>query len=161
MPIPTIPPSLDFIPDDKTTSPKAFGTMLNKLWQRLFTVLFPIFTNSILYTPTITAGSGTFTTVSASGRYTVFGKFVFIQITIVITTNGTAAGFVAASLPLFSVNAAGIIYYLLGRGLVSAKTISGGIGSNSNSCGIVNYDGTYPGASGETLTVSGFYEIGG
>lgn len=161
MPIQNIPPSLEFLPDDKTTL-KSFGTMLNKLWQRLFVVLSPIFNASIIYTPVITAGSGTFTTVSASGRYTVFGKFVLIQITITITTNGTAGTYVAASLPITALNLPGVVYSLNGRGEVaSGKEIIAPVRPNASTVPIVNFDNSYPGASGETLVLSGFYEIGG
>jgi hypothetical protein len=161
MPIPNIPPALEYLPDEKTPL-KTFGVMLNKLWQKLFVVLSPIFNASIVYTPVITAGSGTFTTVSASGRYTVFGKYVLIQITVTITTNGTAAGQVTATLPFSSVNVAGVEHVLAGRAqAISGKMLQGAIGPNASAVGIVNYDNSYPGASGETLVLSGFYEYGG
>ena len=51
------------------------------------------------YTPTITAGSGTFTTVSATGRYIRIGKLCVVQQTITVTTNGTAATEVRATIP--------------------------------------------------------------
>jgi hypothetical protein len=54
------------------------------------------------YTPTITAGAGTPTTVSATGRYKVFGKTVIVTIDVTVTTTGTAAGAIIATLPLNS-----------------------------------------------------------
>jgi len=56
----------------------------------------PTWTN---YTPIITAGSGTPTTVSATGRYFQYGKFCTVTMTITITTVGTANASVLATLP--------------------------------------------------------------
>lgn len=54
----------------------------------------------IAYTPTITAGSGTFTTVSATGRYKIVGtKTIHTQIDVTITAIGTAGGNIVATLP--------------------------------------------------------------
>ena len=112
------------------------------------------------YTPVITAGSGAFTTVSATGRYRIIGKLVFIQITVTITTNGTAATQVNVTLPFASVNVAGVDHVMPGRAVaVSGKMLQGIVGANSSVLAVVNYDNTYPGASGEMLALSGFYEI--
>jgi hypothetical protein len=110
------------------------------------------------YTPVITSNSGTFTTVSAVGRYRQVGKLIFIQITISITTNGTAASFVKATLPISGVAAPSVEYCFAGRALVSGKMLQGNIGSGGGVLSLDNYDNTYPGADGETLVVSGFYE---
>jgi hypothetical protein len=85
----TIPPSLDFVPEDNS-SLKTFGTMLNKLWQKLSLTLAPVFTASQVYVPVVTAGAGTFTTVSAVGRYIQFGRLIFVQVVVTITNKGTA-----------------------------------------------------------------------
>ena len=53
-------------------------------------------------TPTITAATGSFTTVSATGAYQVIGKTCFVTINISITTAGTAAGTIYATLPFTS-----------------------------------------------------------
>ena len=58
------------------------------------------------FTPTITASSGTFTTVSGSGRYTRIGKTVTIYIEIVITTAGTASALSVRLAPTVVVGAA-------------------------------------------------------
>jgi len=44
------------------------------------------------WTPTITAGSGSFTTASGSGRYIQIGKTVFFKLDVTITTVGTGSG---------------------------------------------------------------------
>lgn len=53
----------------------------------------------IAYTPTVTAGSGTFTTVSATGSYVRVNKLVFVKFIVTITNNGTAGSSVGVSLP--------------------------------------------------------------
>lgn len=153
-----LPASLDFIPEEGS-SVKKFGAMLNKTWQLLsinWNSMFP----ATVYTPVITAGSGVFTSVSAIGRYRVIGKLIFFQLAVTITTNGTAAVQVNATLPFASVNVTDSDYCLYGRAnAVSGKQLQGIIGPNASTLSILNYDGTYPGANGEKLYVSGFYEI--
>jgi hypothetical protein len=155
-----LPPALNFLPEDGS-SLKKFGIMLNNMWQQLsssFNSIFP----AAIYTPVITASSGTFTTVSAVGRYRQIGKLIFIEVQINITTNGTATGNVMATLPFTGVNAAGFAYsgMLFGRaGNISGKVLQGYVVSNTNQLSINNYDNTYPGASGEVLILSGYYEI--
>ena len=52
------------------------------------------------YTPTITASSGTFTTVSATGRYLIIGKLMLVEMKISITTIGhCCAALLIATLP--------------------------------------------------------------
>jgi hypothetical protein len=112
------------------------------------------------YTPTVTAGSGTFTTVAGTGRYMVEGRLVHVQIEVVITTNGTAATSVNATLPIASPNISTVARTLAGREVTSTGfMLQGTISANSSTCVIRNYDNTYPGASGRTLHVSGSYEI--
>lgn len=61
------------------------------------------------YTPTVTAGSGTFTTVSATGQYIQVGKQVTVFFTVVITTAGTASLALSVSLPFTpSINCSGV-----------------------------------------------------
>lgn len=53
------------------------------------------------YTPTITSGSGTPTTTSATGRYRIIGdKYITVMVDIIMTDAGTAGGNVIASLPV-------------------------------------------------------------
>jgi len=51
------------------------------------------------YSPTITSGSGTLTTASATGLYMRIGKTCIVQTNWVVTTNGTGASFIQLSLP--------------------------------------------------------------
>lgn len=55
------------------------------------------------YTPTVTAGSGTFSNASATGKYFSFGKIVVVLATVTITSVGTGAS-VRFSLPVTGLN---------------------------------------------------------
>lgn len=105
------------------------------------------------FTSTITAGTGTFTTVSATSAYKQLGKMVFVRIQINITTNGTAASFISATLPVAEKTAT--TQCLAGRG-------NGGIALtvafNAGAAIITKYDGTYFGANGAVVDVQGVYE---
>jgi hypothetical protein len=52
------------------------------------------------YTPTVTAGAGTFTTVSATSRYLLIGKLCHFYGRVSITTVGTASGSIVITLPV-------------------------------------------------------------
>lgn len=103
------------------------------------------------WTPTVTAGSGTFTSASATGSYTKVGNAVHWRSTITITTNNTAATNVQITLPFTaaSANVSG------GRQTTSGKMLQGICNAAAASVAIVNYDNTYPGASGVTLEING------
>lgn len=109
------------------------------------------------FTPTITASSGTFTSVSATGRYLKIERTVFIELAITITTNGTAAGGIIASpLPFTAGVGSAIIYGRANQ--ISGKMLQGIIQGGTASTTIFNYDNTYAGATGEILILTGFYE---
>lgn len=111
------------------------------------------------YAPTITAQSGTITTVGAvTGRYRQIGKTVHVSLTIPITTNGTGAVSVAATLPVSP--AASFDYAMAGHArAVSGKMLKAFILPSSPTFLLIrNYDDTYPASNGEILAVSGFYE---
>lgn len=102
------------------------------------------------YTPTVTANTGTFTSVSGVGAYKISGGMMDYSITVTITTNGTAAGDVEATLPKTPLgNCTGV-----GRE-------TGATGKQLQTLAVSNretiwyYDGTYPGANGHVLTISG------
>ena len=109
------------------------------------------------WTPTVTAGSGTFTTVSGTGRYIQIGKTIMGTFSITITTNGTAASDIRFTLP---VTQFGGLSAQLGTAFESTSTgaMCQVIGLNSTTALIVTYNYTYPGASGRTITGSFNYE---
>jgi len=109
------------------------------------------------YTPTIAAASGTFTTVAAAGRYWRNGKLIHFQARITITTNGTAAGHITATLPaaglastsqalngFHETNVEPLGVAILAAAVTVARIIGGG--------------GEYPGANGAVLLFGGTYE---
>lgn len=108
------------------------------------------------YTPTLTAGAGTFTTASAAGRYKQLGKTVLFSITVTITTNGTAAGFIGVTLPA---NSAAKEQAATGRENAAAGFVCGGvIGASTSQLLLTKYDNTYPGGNGYSITMQGVYE---
>ncbi|MET4263898.1 hypothetical protein ABIA95_000165 [Bradyrhizobium sp. LA8.1] len=105
------------------------------------------------YSPTVSAGSGSFTSASATGVYKQIGKTVLFTVTITITTNGSAATNVTVTNP---VNTNGSNAGAFGREVgVSGKMLQGVI--NTSNMNIYNYDNTYPGATGAFIVMSGFY----
>jgi len=83
------------------------------------------------YTPTVTSGSGTPTTVSATGRWKQLpNKLAYVTMTITITTVGTAAGVVLATLPTASSSSAnyiGVCYEHNTTGNTGAAAVIGGL----------------------------------
>jgi hypothetical protein len=106
------------------------------------------------YTPTIACQTGTLTSSTATGAFKTIGKTVFVEINIAITTNGTCAVYLTASLPTGT--------------LATNVALAGGTGSNfgivsygttgGTTVFILKYDGTYPGNSGSFITLSGVYQ---
>jgi hypothetical protein len=168
---PSLPPApfktpFDEQPGINLSLPDWFRTWLarqrpSQVWLRWFNKLVALPEPFTTYVPVVTSGSGAFTTVSATGRYRRIGKLVFLETTVTITTNGTAATWVGVSLPFTPLNVAGAGCVLAGRANgVSGKMLQAIANINNPVLAIFNYDGTYPGANGESLVVSGFYEAG-
>jgi hypothetical protein len=107
------------------------------------------------YTPVVSAGSGTFTSVAAFGAYKTVGKTVHMQIDIRVTTNGTASSSVLASLPF---TASSKNFILCGREFTAGLQLSGFIGFGDTNVHISRYDNAYPSFNGAILLVSGTYE---
>lgn len=122
-------------------------------------VIFPSgtmddFTPWTAWTPTVTAGSGSFTTVSGAGKYAVIGGLTFIRVSITITTNGTAATSVRFTLP----TTAGEVGVFYGREAgLAGNALQGVVAAASNTVDVYTYANAYPGGSGVGLTVAGFY----
>ena len=96
--------------------------------------------------PSITASTGTFTSVSCTLDYVKVGKHVSCSFSITVTTNGTAAGVIKLPLP-FAATAArygGGGYSSGGHGLAISPF-------DASTAAITKYDGTYGAATGQTL----------
>jgi hypothetical protein len=107
------------------------------------------------YTPSLTPGTGAFASASATGKFLQLGKTVHFQAVIAITTNGTAATNIAVTLPTTANGDAAAVSRQTSAG---NNTGSGRISGGTTTCTLRNYDGTYPGADGMGIVVSGVYE---
>ena len=106
-------------------------------------------------TPTITAGSGTFTTVSATGRYDVWGKTVFYHVTITPTNIGTAATSVIVPLPFTT---GGGIYTGIAHNVTTGVQLYCRAGSGVSSATVVTSTNTFPAVAGQPIAMTLIYE---
>lgn len=108
------------------------------------------------YTPVILATSGTITTAAGTVNYHRVGNRVWFDVSADITDNGTGSGSVTCSLPWQTRQVTSAIGFTTG---VAYKAVFAKLPSNSNYMQLNFYDGTYPGASGQTIFVSGSCEV--
>lgn len=108
------------------------------------------------YTPTITAGSGSFTTVSATGRWRRIGKTVVVQADITITTAGTAASTLFASLPL---TAAAFNYAGSAIEVTAGKSGAARIAPSGTTMGALDATAATFIANGKEVVMTTTYEI--
>lgn len=109
------------------------------------------------YTPTVTAQSGTFTTVSAAGRYIRIGKLCIVNISITVTNNGTAAVQTFVTAPFTASSAQ--IYSGCGReNAVQGWMLQSRITAD-NTIRIGKYDGSYGSGTGYQLDTTTIYEV--
>lgn len=107
------------------------------------------------FTPVLSCGAGTLTSASATGKWKQFlGKSVGVQITATITTNGTCATSITATLPFTSNNDC----QLAAMTNNSALAVNGRVAASATSVTLFKYDGTYPGASGDKVYAAGICE---
>ncbi len=110
------------------------------------------------WTPTVTATAGTFGSVAGSGRYILIGKTVLWDLSITITTVGTASGGVVFTLPVTAI--AGDHYLGGGREItttgfllqVTTTAVDATLGR------VFVYDNTGAIGAGRTLALGGTYE---
>lgn len=106
------------------------------------------------YTPTVTAQSGSLTTVSATGRWLRIGDLIHLQVYITITTNGTGSGYINVTLPFATANN-GTPAVGSGREDISTgKQLQVRASPNSSDAVVFTYDNLYPGGSGYGLALS-------
>ena len=111
------------------------------------------------YTPTVASASGSITTLgSVGGRYQKIGKQLMLELSIPITTNGTGAVAITATLP--SGLTAASDFVIAGReNSVTGAMLQGVILATSGSFSITKYDNTYPAGNGYRLILSGIIEV--
>lgn len=111
------------------------------------------------YTPTVTAGTGTYTSISATGKYMVAFGICHVQIVVTVTTKGTGTLPIvtlpfnaltgSAGMPLPARQAgAGTNYYGFGRITNTLAAVQ-----------ITAYDNTDISATGDTLYLNGSYPV--
>lgn len=113
------------------------------------------------YTPTVTAGSGTITTVGTrNAKYMRIQKMVIVNYDITITTNGTGALWISLTKPITSVAALGGTTGLVGMGLETAVTGNTQTIRDYSTTTVIlqNIGGAYPGGNGYRLTGFFIYE---
>ena len=108
------------------------------------------------FTPTITAATGSLTTVSATGNYTKVGRLVTFAIDITVTNNGTGGGNLRSTLPF---TASGINQYGAGRETVQTGFALTGTITGTVAVLVKSSDDTYPATSGDRLQFSGTYIV--
>lgn len=109
------------------------------------------------YTPAVTAPGG-LTTASGTGRQKSIGKTTFFQATATITTNGAGNTRIDIGLPAAAVTATMIDMVVGIESALTGKQVQGTIQSGSGVANVKFYDGTYPGANGAVISISGVYE---
>lgn len=106
------------------------------------------------YTPTVTAQSGSLTTVSATGKWLRIGDLIHLQVYVTITTNGTGAGYINVTLPFATANN-GAPAVGCGREDISVgKQLQVRASPNSSDAVVFTYDNLYPGGNGYGLALS-------
>lgn len=111
---------------------------------------FPIYTVPTAYTPTVSAQIGTYTTASATAKWTKFGKTYIISFVLTITTNGTATTAAILTLPA-GVIASGDSFGIGRETAVTGNALCCRIADGATAIFIQKYDGTYVGANGYVL----------
>jgi hypothetical protein len=110
------------------------------------------------WTPSVAAGSGSITTVgTVVGNYTRIGRLVTLFASVTITNNGTGSGSIRISGIPFPVSANIPEYVGVGSNGSTAKTINAIL--NGSQIYVFYYDGAYPVASGQTLSISLTYQV--
>lgn len=112
------------------------------------------------YTPTLTAAAGTYTTVSATGRYMVMFGICFVQITLSFTVRGSGT-LPVIGLPFAALAGSAGMALLAQRTTGTAATGAARIqGADHTKLTMVAADGTgLDNADGATVTIAGSYPI--
>lgn len=104
----------------------------------------------VSFTPTITSGTGSFTTVSGTGLYSRVGNVYAYRVVVTITTNGTAATVVKFTTPFSSSGVdpiSGFETNAVGIGLSGYLNGTNGF--------VYTTTGAYPGGDGRVLVIRG------
>ena len=113
------------------------------------------------WTPTVTSGSGTLTTVTVSeALYTKIGREVTVYTKFVLTDAGTGSSSLIVDGFPYTINSDYANGVAMGRNVVNAKLIFGQLsGGNSKVTLIRNYDNTDPITNGHTYALTANYSV--
>lgn len=111
------------------------------------------------YTPTVTASSGSITTIATRDfRYTRHDGWLHWVLQISITTNGTGAGQLVSTVPIAFDSAVPYVDHGHGReNGVSGSTLQ--VFASGVNFAIVTYNNAYPGANGAVILCQGRYRM--
>lgn len=107
------------------------------------------------HTPAILSSSGSLTSASGTVNYHRVGSRVWFDAYMAITANGSGAGTITCSLPFQIRQAACAAGHTNG---ITYQSVFAQLPSNQTYMQITYDNGTYPGATGQTIIVSGSYE---
>ena len=163
-----------YVPGTLESDPKKIIMSLQQVGPKLDTAIANIATNTTniatlqaqtagyeaawtAWAPTVTPGSGSFTSVSAAGAYLVIGKLVHFTVSITITTAGTAASTMSIPLPIGTAKRNCCVFAedFGGVGKVGFGRIAGG-STVLNS--ILMFDNSTYIATGNVVVLTGIYE---
>ena len=115
------------------------------------------------FTPTVTAATGTLTTVTATGQYQTIGKMVIALFQITLTNAGTGSGSLNSTLPVNAVtgNVSGRYSCYGNERDATGKAITGSISvsTDPNRCLFRFYDFTTCIATGNVIIATVIYEV--
>jgi len=100
------------------------------------------------YSPTVSAGTGTLTSASASGNYIRIGKTCIVRMRWIVTINGTGSQLIKVDLPFTSIASS---YGQTGSGrevAATGKQLQVNSRSNDSVSYWYNYDNSYPAGTG-------------
>ena len=119
----------------------------------------PIYeTRKLTYAPTITAGSGSITSYTATGTYKVVANSVRLYNTVTMTNAGTAGGECISTLPLNFLNERSPITAWEGA-VTGYLCVAHAILSDLTKIGVSKYDFTTIWTTNRVLFIAGTYEI--
>ncbi len=139
-------------------------------WQRsnrIFDELFPPGSNGEpaalgaqqTWSPTVTAQSGSLTTVSATGRYSIIGNLCFIDVSIFITTAGTGSGVLNFTLPVPPAGGVALSMLYGRENFSTGAMLQGYIEASPALARVFRYDGGSVIANSTQMLISASYFI--
>ena len=108
------------------------------------------------YTPVLSAGSGSLTTASASGTFSISGRKAFVIVSISITTKGTATGGLHFTIPVNNIDSA-VIW--AGRENASTGKMLQTMYYTADKMAVLDYANNSIIGDGYIIRTSGFYPI--